>query len=1009
MPPALNLNNNNNNSSNGGTSSKKMKKKELLAYLIAEAASDSDDDGVASSSSADSSRLDRSMGDLLNGALCEGVLMKMGGRGARKQWRRRHCVLNGKRLYYFRDLNDATPAGGIDLWRYAHAEADDESSDAKHCHFKLSNPANRDERSFRFYAESNELRKKWVLALRSCALVDDARGSASSLVAQQAMAWSSTDLSGVGKPAALTVRGDATLEQAERRRRQQQGGDTDGPSASLSSPPPLAVKSENGDAAISMVAGPSAAHKLSPADIKVVRTLVCHVAEARKLPSSASCFVSVRVGNVKAQTRTVWKTREPFWGETLTLTLGSAKSNAPSSSSSSSSSSSPSSSSSSSSRIAESVSIAVMRQHGKKDASGGNATMLGKVVVPMSELADGEQHERWHPMAAVQSKRATMSGELQMQVLYKPPLRELQGLGTMLVKVVAAHSLAPKDAKTDKADRDTFVRVALGKTKFKTHVVKRNLNPVFNEEFVWDVPLDAPSQLAVTVWHKDRRMSNTLLGRVDIELDALAPGKLIEKRYALAPARPSSALSIASSLRKASRPRSLASSSSSSVGKLAAPHSTPSSPTRVGTLLGAAGSVDRHVRPQSADAEAASSTLTLRASKSTEMVRGGLSANGDAPLKTAASSEDMTSPAAAAAAAAAAASAAEPEKELGDVRIKLRYREERILPPSAYHPLMLLLMSPELGLVKALEKLTCGASQLEEVATTLARIFHSKGMILQLAKNVSSREIDATESPETIFRGNSIATKLVDVYMKMVGLPYLHGVLQPLIAPIYASKRALEVDPNKLATSASPSAMAAANAQVEGNVDALVALVGQFFDTIVSSAADCPPVLRAIFAHLRKRVEHRYDAAQVDTVRHTVVSSMLFLRFFVPAILNPMLFDVMPEFASEHASRTLTLVAKTIQNLANLVEFGEKESFMLPLNQFIVAHIPKMRAFLIDISTEKSSLAMAETLDDIWLEKELAAIHRTVLSNWNTIEEHSTPEFFGQLSHVINHLNSLFP
>jgi hypothetical protein len=45
------------------------------------------------------------------------------------------------------------------------------------------------------------------------------------------------------------------------------------------------------------------------------------------------------------------------------------------------------------------------------------------------------------------------------------------------------------------------------------------------------------------------------------------------------------------------------------------------------------------------------------------------------------------------------------------------------------------------------------------------------------------------------------------------------------------------------------------------------------------------------------------------------------------------------------------LISKVIQNLANNVMFGEKESFLLPFNQLLTKHKANMRDFLDRIST----------------------------------------------------------
>ena len=51
----------------------------------------------------------------------------------------------------------------------------------------------------------------------------------------------------------------------------------------------------------------------------------------------------------------------------------------------------------------------------------------------------------------------------------------------------------------------------------------------------------------------------------------------------------------------------------------------------------------------------------------------------------------------------------------------------------------------------------------------------------------------------TLFRGNSVSTKATDMYMKLVGLPYLHATIGQTVRTICESKVSCEVDPTRLA------------------------------------------------------------------------------------------------------------------------------------------------------------------------------------------------------------------
>ena len=80
------------------------------------------------------------------------------------------------------------------------------------------------------------------------------------------------------------------------------------------------------------------------------------------------------------------------------------------------------------------------------------------------------------------------------------------------------------------------------------------------------------------------------------------------------------------------------------------------------------------------------------------------------------------------------------------------------------------------------------------------------------------------------------------------------------------------------------------------------------------------------------------------------LGNFIFLRFINPAFLNPeviglsecniyysliLIYSAFHNKVSDKMRRTLVLVVKVLQNLANEQKFGGKEKFMEPLNSFI--------------------------------------------------------------------------
>ena len=58
-------------------------------------------------------------------------------------------------------------------------------------------------------------------------------------------------------------------------------------------------------------------------------------------------------------------------------------------------------------------------------------------------------------------------------------------------------------------------------------------------------------------------------------------------------------------------------------------------------------------------------------------------------------------------------------------------------------------------------------------------------------------QVYSAEGMQTLFRGNSLASKTITYCFKAFGGNYLHTLLGPLIAPMYKEQVSFEVDPTR--------------------------------------------------------------------------------------------------------------------------------------------------------------------------------------------------------------------
>lgn len=196
------------------------------------------------------------------------------------------------------------------------------------------------------------------------------------------------------------------------------------------------------------------------------------------------------------------------------------------------------------------------------------------------------------------------------------------------------------------------------------------------------------------------------------------------------------------------------------------------------------------------------------------------------------------------------------------------------------------------------------------------------------------------DSETELLRRTSIATRLLSVFAKQNGADYVRSVLQPVFTKLAEKpleERTFELDPSKVGS----------GEDVSRNKQNVVSATELFLNAICASAGEAPRAFREVCHCILTSVRERYPEA-----KYTAVGAFIFLRFFCPAIVSPESEGLIKAnvAVSRDMKRGHLIATKVIQNLANNVLFGAKETYMIVLNDFLTSNIYKVTSFLREIS-----------------------------------------------------------
>ncbi|KAB5528531.1 hypothetical protein PHYPO_G00141270 [Pangasianodon hypophthalmus] len=325
--------------------------------------------------------------------------------------------------------------------------------------------------------------------------------------------------------------------------------------------------------------------------------------------------------------------------------------------------------------------------------------------------------------------------------------------------------------------------------------------------------------------------------------------------------------------------------------------------------------------------------------------------------------------------------------EPGSLRVRARYSMEKIMPEEEYNEFKEVILQRDFHVIYALAHV-CGQDR-TLLASILLRIFRHEKAEAPLLRTLNDREINMEDEATTLFRATTLASTLMEQYMKATATPFVHHALKDTILKIMESKQSCELNPSKLEK----------NEDVNLNLTNLLTILSELVEKIFMAAEILPPTLRFIYGCLQKSVQQKWPTN--TTMRTRVVSGFVFLRLICPAILNPRMFNIISDPPSPTAARTLTLVAKSVQNLANLVEFGAKEPYMEGVNPFIKNNKQRMIMFLDELGNVPD-LPDAPEHFRTDLSRDLAALHEICAAHSDELRTLSNER--GAQQHVLKKL-----
>ncbi|KAJ3437774.1 neurofibromin [Anaeramoeba flamelloides] len=234
----------------------------------------------------------------------------------------------------------------------------------------------------------------------------------------------------------------------------------------------------------------------------------------------------------------------------------------------------------------------------------------------------------------------------------------------------------------------------------------------------------------------------------------------------------------------------------------------------------------------------------------------------------------------------------------------------------------------ELKLIKTIIS-NLDITQLDLFSKSIVPILEIKKWNLPILQYLIEEQVNLTSEETTLFRGNSLATKMLSFFSNSIAKEFLKRSISGVVVEIINCNKSFEISERKLNE----------NDNLQENKKTLLHFAEKMINSIYNSDQYCPLIIRNLCWKLYSTTCKKFPNS-----KYIVLAGFIFLRFISPAIFVPEKMGITDLIPNRESRRGLILISKIIQNIANQKQFKEEEMYFL--NDFVEQNSVKVQQYM---------------------------------------------------------------